>query len=284
MLEATVRSVRPMDGPSTALPSPAYQHAFDSGVYLPGVDSSHLRGRSPVEHGPFGQRPGSLALVVFGQSNAANHGEGRHTAGPRVYNFNLFDALIYPAADPLLGATGDDGSPWCLVADSLLASGYAEEVLLVPLAVGGAAVVDWAPGGPYHHRLSYALDRLARLGNSPTHFLWHQGEADALYGTSAADYRSRLRALVLSIRQRGNIAPFYVATASYFANPQGFAQQQQTIRAAQAGLPDTTLEILPGPNTDLILDRHDGCHMASSGLREHAAAWVEVLMSRARLR
>src|SRR5215470_1781378 len=88
-----------MDQHLVALPSPMYQHALDSGVYLPGVDSSQLRGRVPIDHGPFGARPGSAVLVTIGQSNAANHGLGPHVAGPRVYNFNLFDGLFYAAAD-----------------------------------------------------------------------------------------------------------------------------------------------------------------------------------------
>jgi hypothetical protein len=31
--------------------------------------------------------------------------------------------------------------------------------------------------------------------------------------------------------------------------------------------------ILPGPDTDLIRDRFGGCHMGSTGLREHAQMW-----------
>jgi hypothetical protein len=264
------------------LPSPLYQHALDSGVYLPGVDTSELRGRSPVEHGPFGRRPGSAVLVLIGQSNAANHGRGIQAAMQRVYNFNPFDGCCYRAADPLLGATGNEGSPWCSLADSMIAAGFADEILLVPLAVGGAAVAEWAPAGPYHHRLMYSLDRLASLDTVPTHFLWHQGEADALYGTSAGDYKARLRGLVLAIRERDISAPFYVATASYFATPEGFARQQQVIRAAQTDLPDPDIGLFSGPDTDLILDRHDGCHMDAIGLRKHADAWMGVLAPRHR--
>jgi hypothetical protein len=262
------------------LPSPLYQHAFDSGVYLVGVDTSRLLGRSPVEHGPFGTHPGSATFLIIGQSNAGNHGLGATAASAQVYNFNPFDGLCYPAADPLLGATGDGGSPWCLMADSLIAARFADEILLVPLAVGGAAVAEWSLGGPYHHRLTYALDRLGEHGTVPTHVLWHQGEADALYGTSAEAYVGHFQQLVSALRARGIAAPVYVATATYFGIPQGYGPQQQVIRLAQSRLIDPGAGIRNGPDTDLILDRYDACHLDETGLRKHAAAWVEALTRR----
>jgi hypothetical protein len=78
-------------------------------------------------------------FVIAGQSNAANHGEGRFTAGNNVFNFNLFDGQLYHAADPLLGATGNDGSPWCLLGDRLVAAGFASSIVLCPILSAGRA-------------------------------------------------------------------------------------------------------------------------------------------------
>ena len=261
-----------------SLPSCLYQHALDSGVYLSGVDASPLLGREPIERGSIGRRQGSVVFLIIGQSNAANHGQAAPvSAGPSVYNFNPFDGLVYPAQDPLLGATGIEGSPWCLLADSLIACEFADEILLAPLAVGGATAAEWAPGGPYNHRLMYALDRLASLDTVPTHILWHQGEADALFGTDGPRYIARVRDLVGSIRARGISAPFYAAIATYFAVPEGFLERQRIIRRAQYALVDAEFGIVQGPDTDLILDRYDGCHMNEIGLQKHAAGWVDVL-------
>src|SRR5579871_1443120 len=141
-----------------------YIHAVDSGVFLSGVDKSPLLGRTPVRCAPFGRRTGSLAFLILGQSNAGNHGSRNFTAGSRVFNFNPFDGLIYKAADPLLGATGEGGSPWCLMSDSLIARRIADEILLASIAVGGATISDWAPGGPYNHRMMYTLDRVQAHG------------------------------------------------------------------------------------------------------------------------
>jgi hypothetical protein len=111
--------------------------------------------------------------------------------------------------------------------------------------------------------------------------LWHQGEADALHGTSAQAYIRSFAALVASFRRSLDIrAPFYVATASYFAIPEGYAASQSLIRAAQRALIDPDNAILAGPDTDSIRYRFDGCHMGRAGLVEHARAWQVILRAR----
>jgi hypothetical protein len=254
-----------------------YQHAIDSGIYLQGVDSSRVGSRLPVERKQVGH---PAVFLIIGQSNGANHGETCFTAQEASFNFNPFDGFCYRASDPLLGATGEGGTPWCLLADALIRDGFARSILLCPLGVGGATVAEWAPGGPYHHRMTYAIRRLASQGFRPSHVLWHQGEADALYGTNADAYIQRFRALVASLRVLGISAPIFVATASYFAIPEGYESKQAVIREAQRALVDPDNAIFAGPDTDVIRDRYDGCHMGSGGLRDHAYAWKVALRRR----
>jgi hypothetical protein len=254
--------------------SPGYQHAIDSGVYLRGVDTSHIGVRLPIARD---EMVDPSVFLIIGQSNGGNHGETRSAANRAVFNFNPFDRLCYWACDPLLGATGDGGSPWCLLGDALIAAGFARSILLCPLSVGGATVAEWAPGGTYHHRMTYGLTGLRQAGFEPSHVFWHQGEADALYGTSADDYIKAFRALVTSLRDLGIAAPIYVAIGSYFAVPEGHGASQATIRRAQHSLIRPQDAIFPGPDTDLIRDRFDGCHMGTDGLREHAQMWQACL-------
>jgi hypothetical protein len=252
----------------------SYRHALDSGVYLRGVDSSDVGDRTPIDPREIGD---AAVLLILGQSNGGNHGDVRHASARRVYNFNPFDGLFYPARDPLLGATGDGGSPWSILGDILVEEGFAPSVLLVPLCVGGATVGDWAPSGPFHHRMTYCLQRLRKGGFWPSHVLWHQGEADALYGTGAEVYCTRFRAVVASLRGFGVAAPVYVAVASYFAVPEGYAEKQRIVRAAQQSLLDVEQRILQGPDTDAIGNRFDGCHIGGEGLVAHAQAWRAAL-------
>jgi len=253
---------------------PSYQHALDSGVYLPGVDASHIGDRHPVARAEMGEPE---VLLIIGQSNGGNHGDTQFAAAEAVFNFNPFDGLCYRARDPLLGPTGEGGTPWCLMSDGLIRDGVAHSILLCPLNVGGATVGEWAPGGPYHHRLSYAVARLRQAGFAPTRVLWHQGEADALYGTSKEHYIRSFRALVGSVRALDIAAPIYVAIASYFAVPEGYAAAQAVIRGAQFAVIDAGNGIFIGPDTDRIADRFDGCHMGRQGLIDHARAWQAVL-------
>jgi hypothetical protein len=254
--------------------SPGYQHAIDSGVYLKGVDSSHIGARLPVAREEIGT---PSVLLIIGQSNGGNHGETRSTAHRAVFNFNVFDGLCYRASDPLLGTTGDGGSPWCILGDALIAAGFAPSILLCPLSVGGATVAEWAPGGTYHHRMTYGLAGLRQAGFEPSHVFWHQGEADALYGTSAQDYTATFFTLFQSLRELGITAPVYVAIASFFSIPEGYQPQQNVIRAEQRSLINGDIGILAGPDTDVIRDRYEGCHMGTLGLSQHAAAWEAVL-------
>jgi hypothetical protein len=250
--------------------SASYQYALHSGVYLKGVDSSDVGVRLPVTREEIGD---ACVLLIIGQSNSANHGETRSTANRAVFNFNPFDGLCYRACDPLLGATGDGGSPWCILGDALIADGFAQSILLCSFAVGGSTVAEWAPGGTYHHRLTYGIAALRQAEFEPTYVLWHQGEADALYGTSAEDYYNAFQELVTSLRELGIRVPIYVAIASYFAIPEGYGSNQAIIRRAQQSLISPQHAILPGPDTDTIRDRFDGSHMGTAGLREHAKLW-----------
>jgi Carbohydrate esterase, sialic acid-specific acetylesterase len=252
----------------------SYQHAVESGVYLHGVDTSRVDDRRPVARKEVGEPP---VLLIIGQSNGGNHGETPFTAAEAVFNFNLFDRLFYHARDPLLGATGDGGSPWCLLGDALIRDGFARSILLCPLSVGGSTVAEWAPGGTYNHRLRYGIARLREAGFEPSQVLWHQGEADSLYGTSAESYVRSFGQLVASLHDLGITAPIHVAIASYFAVPPGYSAAQAVIREAQRMVIDPNNGILPGPDTDLITDRFDGCHMGRQGLMDHASAWQAVL-------
>ena len=199
-------------------------------------------------------------------------------ANRAVFNFNPFDGLCYQACDPLLGATGDGGSPWCILADALIADGFARSILLCPLSVGGSTVAEWAPDGTYQHRMKYGIARLRQAGFEASHVFWHQGEADALYATRADDYTRAFRTLVVSLRDLGIRAPIYVATASYFEVPAGYGASQAIIRRAQQSLINVEEGILLGPDTDRITDRFDGCHMGRAGLREHAQMWQKCLL------
>jgi hypothetical protein len=217
-------------------------------------------------------------MLTFGQSNAANDGESGYVNGGGVYNFNHFDGRCYAARDPLLGASGRGGSVWTRLGDKLIAAGVFEQVLFVPLAVGGTAIADWVPGSGLFDRIVDTRQQLAEHGLEVTHLLWHQGETDAGAGTSAGEYFTRFRKMESGVRALGIEAPLYVAVASLCWN-----QGDEEIREAQRRIIRTLPNAFAGPDTD-TLDRftwrRDLCHFSAAGLEEHARLWFEALVTK----
>jgi hypothetical protein len=221
--------------------------------------------------------PRHAILLTFGQSNSANFGETRYSAGDGVVNFNLHDGRCYRTEDPLFGADGDGGSVWGRLGDRLVASGAFDRVLVVPFGIGGTALREWTTGGRLHPRVAYAARQLQLAHIEPTHVLWHQGEDDARDKTSYEDYISMFSALVGALRSYGVDAPVFPAVASICKN-----LGSDEIRSAQRALPRLLEGVYPGPDTDSLSDmrdRYDFCHFSERGLERHAALWEASIMA-----
>jgi hypothetical protein len=221
--------------------------------------------------------PRHAVLMTFGQSNSANFGQTRYTAGPRVANFNIHDGHCYVSEDPLLGTDGSGGSVWGILGDSLVASGAFDQVLIAPFGIGGTSLKEWTVGGRLHPRVEHAAAQLQKSGITPTHVLWHQGENDARAGTPQNAYAGMFTELVDALRDYGINAPVFVAVATICNN-----LGSDAIRSAQRGLPNAVEGVYPGADTDSLSDmhdRHDFCHFSQTGLVEHAALWNDSILS-----
>ena len=69
------------------------------------IDTSRKERRNRL--GPDGN---ALVLLIMGQSNAANSGEGNYRSGAGISNFFYPDGHGYETADPKLGAFGPQAS------------------------------------------------------------------------------------------------------------------------------------------------------------------------------
>jgi Carbohydrate esterase, sialic acid-specific acetylesterase len=219
-------------------------------------------------------RKKTAVIMVAGQSNGANHGQGSFVPRGHVFNFNFFDGKCYVARDPLLGATGRGASFAIRLADKLVVAELYENVLLVPVAVGGTAIREQIPGSLFFRRFEVAQRRLEDRRIVITHVLWHQGEGENGPGAVAEDYVRKFNALYYSLRTIGIYAPIYVAQTTVCGN-----QPNEIIRGAQRSLVNPLRGILAGPDSDVIgLDeRWDKCHMDEHGVERHAQMWFEAL-------
>ncbi|VAW94948.1 FIG00607098: hypothetical protein [hydrothermal vent metagenome] len=222
----------------------------------------------------------TMVALVFGQSNSANHGETKYKSEQAVFNF--FDGSCYKASDPLLGATGNDGSPWSRFGDKVIVNNIYEKVLLVPIGYGGSGIERWDIGGDLHHRITHIINQLKSENIMVTHLLWHQGESEALLRTSKSEYKKRFLSMLATIRKHGVKVPIYVAVASRCYD----RAVNLEIKEAQSELVDPTKGIYPGPNTDeinLVGDRYDGCHFSEVGLDKHANKWLKAILGEAQV-
>ena len=221
--------------------------------------------------------PRVMVALVFGQSNAANWGQGRRTAGANVQVF--YKGRFYRASDPIKGADGEGGSVWTRLGDKLIAAKLYDKVIFVPVARGGSEIVRWGPNGDLNGVLMDTISATQKSKLKFTHLFWHQGEADNRLKTSGEVYKQEFLGMVKKIRAAGIDAPLYVATATicseFKINPE--------LRKAQTDVVNPAQNTFAGPDTDTLgLElRHDWCHFNSKGLDQHADLWLAILKQQA---
>lgn len=224
----------------------------------------------------------STVLFTFGQSNSANHGQWSHLYTPKHEVYNYFQGNLYKAKDPFLGATGEGGCVWGIVADGLIDKKLAERVTVIPIGVGGVEIGAWAKGGNLHELLCSTVRQVVEKKIHIDYICWHQGESDNIRNTSTEEYISQFLTIREVFRSNGIDAPIIVAVASYHPDciDENFGCSDE-IRNAQIRLAEEYDDIYLGPDTDQLnklYQRADGVHFSYLGQKEHARMWVESVL------
>lgn len=225
----------------------------------------------------------TAVLLIAGQSNSANHGAEQFSSAHPGKIFNYFAGHCYPAASPLLGATGIRGESWTPLADRLVEAGLFDRVIIVTTGIGGTKIARWQEGGDLNKMMLGVIADLQRHYRV-THFLWHQGERDLNLGTTSADYAVSFTSLAASLRAAKVDAPIFVSVGSRCGQP-GDWKDEDAITIAQRGLVDSARGLFAGPETNRLVppeNRYDRCHFAGAGQRAFADAWVRILTEHAR--
>jgi hypothetical protein len=254
-----------------------------------------------VEHVGVGE-----VFLIAGQSNAANHGEGRqHPESPLVVAFG--NGRWQPANDPQPVASGTNGSFLPAFGDALVLR-LKVPVGLVPLAVGSTSVREWLPKGDLiaippttgrnviytgsntwistgalFQRITTAQDQFGPNGFRA--LLWHQGESDSHQPPdreiTPAQYRQYLQRVIEASRaSAGWRVPWFIAQASYHSPDDPGTPE---LRAAQKSLVTDGIA-LPGPDTDTLGQEFreksgQGIHFNPAGLRRHGELWATCIAS-----
>jgi hypothetical protein len=234
--------------------------------------------------------PRTAVIVIAGQSYGTNAPATDPYWQPSifsptapVYQLNVFTGQFLVARDPLLGMSGIGGTMWTRMAQKLVASGQYDNVVLVPLDVGGSSVGQWAPGGAYFRKLEVGMRELQDAGvNKVTQFIWEHGLADS--GLLPPDFYQLqlLNGVFGTLRAHGMTAPIYMAqnavsdgTATPAVGGQyPFAQMQNGIASQTGGS-----GILTGVNFDQIpgSDYATDGHFTTTGLVDAGSEWAGYL-------
>ncbi|MFN0170669.1 MAG: sialate O-acetylesterase [Bryobacteraceae bacterium] len=236
---------------------------------------------------PFGV--GELFLTA-GQSYAGNHNDERLTITDpeqRVVAFDWARQQWAVANDPQPNCTGQDGSIWPAVMNTLL------PVIQVPIglihtAVGATAVEEWLPDQPPKRRdnqMFLLYLRLAVAGNASKPVravLWQQGESDVIANTTAEVYTERLQRIVdESAKDWGFRPSWLLAKSTHHPTVYRKPEQEAAIRSAIDQLWRKP-GFRPGPDTDILTGSNRGGpstrrHFSPEGQRNAGLLWFATI-------
>lgn len=212
----------------------------------------------------------TYVMMTYGQSNASNAIDVKYTPTNEVYNF--FNGRCYVASDPLLGTTAEGGTIWTRFADKFLdLNPQYTNVIIIAAAVGGTSIYQWSTDPGLINYLVIAKSQLVNKGMKLDAQYFHQGEADAVYGTLKHEYKYWFSNMYWYLRYYYVRAPIYVAQASYCK-----WTSSQAVLDAQFELAEELEHVRHGPNTDLLGSeyRYSDCHFNELGANEVAQGFV----------
>lgn len=264
-----------------------------------GVSDGKIVGRDVLSRLGVGE-----VFLIAGQSNA--QGLKGYPGGPSaqddrvlyVDNYQNDEIGTYPdlLTDPVpptfskitsgIGYMSPRGqTAWCWgVLGDLLVQKLNVPVLFINTAWEGTAIENWsfsAQGLPtknkyggftYNAGMPYANLRIAARNYANQYgirsVLWMQGEADALFKTSATFYRDNLQLIINRLSTETNKRITWVIARTSRTSPANTTVSfvNPTIIAAQNAVLDTPFNpTYPGPETDnLVPDRGDGTHFVGT--------------------
>jgi len=222
----------------------------------------------------------TAAILIIGQSNSANHAGQRFASeyGDRVVNY--FEGKCYVAASPLLGATGDRGESFTLMANELMQHKVFDRVVLIPAGVTDTPISRWQPGGDLNAMMRNTIAQ-AEKQYHVTHIVWHQGERDFKQKTSADQYKRMFDGLTADLRRLAPQAKIYISLASRCGDAQDWSAGNAVVEA-QRGSVDPAHNIFLVADTDSLIeqkDRYDGCHFGYSGQEKFASALTNAILA-----
>ena len=231
--------------------------------------------------------------VRFGNdTGVVSNGSNRWGVGVCVFMIgqsNMLDMKAVssspPAADPLVsmhfsGVWAAPAGNGLIALGNALVSALSLPVGLIEYAVSGTAISTWDPGTSW----TSAAAGLAAAGGDCAFVLWHQGESDAIAGTSKSSYKTSLAAVYAQcLAATGRSAaelPFLIGLLGIVTSPPYSTETDATWQAIQDAhvefCDETTGAYLAGNFVDLA--HTDGLHYTGAAYETIAARYAQTIL------
>lgn len=214
-----------------------------------------------------------IHLLVIGQSNVANHGNGTRKSG---WGKCFHDGSKLPLKNPVPGGSGNQSSVWPYVGDLFCEIEEVKSFSVTLCAKGGTSINDWASSSKTTNSNFFNdLPKIIAKHENITHVFFHQGERDTFLKTNKKKYLSDFKNLKNQIDKFLPKIPWIVSTCSY-----RYGIISNEVRDAQKEIQSTFDNCFEGPDTDLIdgNKRRDNCHFNEDGLKTFANQIVNCLI------
>ncbi|KAK1358926.1 Carbohydrate esterase [Heracleum sosnowskyi] len=168
--------------------------------------------QTPISNNP--PSPEKQIFILSGQSNMAGRGGviNKHWNGvvppqcspnPSIHRFTA-DLKWVPASEPLHADI--DTKKACGVGPGMSFANVVKDVVgevgLVPCAVGGTAIKEWARGSYLYENMIKRSKAAVESGVGRIRaMLWYQGESDALSQHCVDAYKEKMEKLIDNVRQ-----------------------------------------------------------------------------------
>ena len=256
-------------------------------LYLPDVNVTGFpifkdrTGRTPVHPGLV---PGEATDIWldWGQSLAAFHEITPYSPVhlDKLHNIDPYSGGMFRYDNPGLGCThvatdGSTGESWTRrFSDNRIISGKSARQIILPIAVAGSNIAQWAPGGIHNQRIKVACRRLDSLGllGHVKGIRSHIGEADNALGTSEADFAAGMAGAHQTFRDEGCTAPILDAIST----TQNDGSTSSAVRAAVLSLIGSN-NVFAGPDNDSLTGPTyrdiSGSHLTAAGSIANSGLW-----------
>jgi hypothetical protein len=215
--------------------------------------------------------PTNLQLfLLMGQSNMAGRGEitaNDLVTHPRIWMLTQDNTWV-PARDPVHYDRDYAGVGLASqFARDLAAAEPNTHIGLIPTAVGGSKISEWAYGS-LNYNNAVARTRAALANGTLAGILWHQGESDAT-ASGAAAYLDRFSTLMG--RLRADLAAYRVPI---IAGELGkFRAEHATINPTLAQIPDR-VPLAGFATSEGLTDKGDALHFNTPSLYEFGHRYI----------